>query len=311
MTTFDIPTVHDVPDEIARTVVLPEGHRDDTTLFQTYAWLRENAPLAQVHVEGYDPLYLVSKHADIMEIERQPEIFTNGGGEDKGSHNSTLLPKVGDDYFREVNGGSLRILDVLTSMDPPEHTAVRGVAADWFRPINLKKWEDRIREMALDGIDRFLKPGVNEIDFVKGFAIHYPLHVIMSLFGVPAEDEPRMMALTQDFFGASDPDDVREDVEAGGEDSSARQFAATLQDYFTYFDHVSRVGESTPRTISRRSSPTHAKLMVSTSPSRSPTAGSWRSPRPGTTRRRALCRESSRCWLTSPICSPRCRPIIR
>ncbi|MCJ0949892.1 cytochrome P450 (plasmid) [Rhodococcus erythropolis] len=238
MTTFDIPTVHDVPDEIARTVVLPEGHRDDTTLFQAYAWLRENAPLAQVHVEGYDPLYLVSKHADIMEIERQPEIFTNGGGEDKGSHNSTLLPKVGDDYFREVNGGSLRILDVLTSMDPPEHTAVRGVAADWFRPINLKKWEDRIREMALDGIDRFLKPGVNEIDFVKGFAIHYPLHVIMSLFGVPAEDEPRMMALTQDFFGASDPDDVREDVEAGGEDSSARQFAATLQDYFTYFDHV-------------------------------------------------------------------------
>ena len=69
-----------VPDHIARQVVLPEGHRDDEPLFRAYRWLRENAPLAQVQVEGYDPLWLVARHADIMEIERQPVVFPSGGG---------------------------------------------------------------------------------------------------------------------------------------------------------------------------------------------------------------------------------------
>ena len=41
-----------VPDHIARQVVLPEGHRDAEPLFAAYQWLRENAPLAKVHVEG-------------------------------------------------------------------------------------------------------------------------------------------------------------------------------------------------------------------------------------------------------------------
>src|SRR3954447_9193067 len=61
-----------VPDDIARQIVLPEGHRDEVALFKAYAWLREHNPLAKVEVEGYDPLWLVSRHAHIMEIERQP-----------------------------------------------------------------------------------------------------------------------------------------------------------------------------------------------------------------------------------------------
>jgi len=50
-----------VPDHIARQVVLPEGHREAEPLFAAYQWLRENAPLAKVDVEGYDPLWLVAK----------------------------------------------------------------------------------------------------------------------------------------------------------------------------------------------------------------------------------------------------------
>lgn len=32
-------------------------------------------------------------------------------------------------------------------------------------------------------------------DFMNDFALHYPLRVIMSLFGVPPEDEPFMLKL--------------------------------------------------------------------------------------------------------------------
>ena len=66
-----------IPDATARQIVLPEGHRDEAALFEAYRWLRENNPLGQTNVDGYDPVWLVSKHADIMEIERQNDLFTN------------------------------------------------------------------------------------------------------------------------------------------------------------------------------------------------------------------------------------------
>jgi cytochrome P450 len=225
-----------VPDQIARQIILPEGHRDEVALFEAYRWLRENMPLGQARVEGYDPIYLVSKHADIMEIERQPDLFTSGGGADKGSHNPILQNQAGDEFTKSLTGGSLRILDTVTYLDPPEHTAVKDIAAAWFRPAQLKQWEEKIRELAQHAIERFLQQGTNEIDFVKDFSIHYPLHVIMTLFGVPEEDEPRMMALTQEFFGTQDPDAIREDVEPLTPEAAAQQWAAAIQDFFAYFD---------------------------------------------------------------------------
>ncbi len=200
-----------VPKEIAEQIILPEGHRDEVALFNAYRWLRDNNPLGVGEVEGYQPIHLVSKHADIMEIERQPHIFTSGGGENKGSENPILTNIAGDEFTKSINNGSLRILETLTYLDPPEHTVIKDIAADWFRPNKLKQWEDTIRGLAQESVSK-LVAGNGRLDFVKDFAISFPLHVIMSLFGVPESDEPRMMSLTQDFFGTADPDAVREDV---------------------------------------------------------------------------------------------------
>src|SRR3546814_18968527 len=45
-----------------------------------------------------------------------------------------------------------------------------------------------------------------ECDFARDVAAHYPLRVIMDILGVPAEDEPRMLMLTQQLFGSTDPE---------------------------------------------------------------------------------------------------------
>ncbi|MGV9711003.1 cytochrome P450 [Gordonia sp. NPDC003424] len=224
-----------IPDHIAQQIVLPEGHRDDAKLFEAYRWLRENNPLGVARVDGFDPVYLVSKHADIMEIERQPDIFTSAGGENKGAYNPILANQAGDAFTKSINNGSLRILETLTYLDPPEHTVIKDIAADWFRPNNLKQWEDTIRVLARESVDRLLETDGN-IDFVKDFALQYPLHVIMSLFGVPESDEPRMMALTQEFFGTADPDAARADIEPLNPDAAAKQWVATIQDFYAYFD---------------------------------------------------------------------------
>jgi cytochrome P450 len=236
-----------VPDEIARRVVLPEGHSDDEALFEAYRWLRENAPLALSDVEGYDPLWLVVKHADIMEIERQPDVFSSGGGEDPGSHNPVLANQAGDAFTKSLTGGSVRVLETLTYLDPPEHTMVKDVANQWFRPTSLKQWSDRIRDLAREAIENQLKSGANDIEVVADFCLRYPLHVIMTLFGVPAEDEPRMMTLTQEFFGTADPDTQREDVEPLTPDAAAQQWSATIQDFYNYFDGLLNARRAEPR----------------------------------------------------------------
>jgi len=236
-----------VPQEIADQIVLPEGHRDEPALFEAYRWLRENMPLGRAQVEGFDDLWLVSKHADIMEIERQPDIFSNGGGVEKGANNPILQNQAGDGFIKSLTGGSLRIMDALPYMDPPEHTEIKDIANAWFRPGQLQKWDVQIRELAAKAIAVRLTPGPNEIDFVRDFALHYPLNVIMTLFGVPEEDEPRMMALTQEFFGNADPDVAREDIEPLSPEAAAQQWAGAMQDFFAYFDVMVEDRRANPR----------------------------------------------------------------
>jgi len=236
-----------VPAEIANQIILPEGHRDEPALWDAYRWLRNNMPLGKAYVDGYDPIWLVSTHALLMEIERQPELFTNGGGLEVGSHNPILTNQAGDAFTKSLTGGSLRVLDVLPYLDPPEHTMVKDIAAAWFRPASQQQWEEQMRKLARAAIERFLKSGVNEIDFVKNFAMYYPLHVIMTLFGLPEEDEPRMLALTQEFFGTQDPDEVRDDVEPLSPEAAAQQWAAAIQDFYAYFDTFLEDRRANPR----------------------------------------------------------------
>jgi cytochrome P450 len=62
-----------------------------------------------------------------------------------------------------------------------------------------------IRALAKQAVDHFAAlPG--KCDFVKDVAMHYPLRVVMKILGVPEEDFGRMLRLTQELFGASDPD---------------------------------------------------------------------------------------------------------
>ena len=42
-----------------------------------YTHMRKNDPVALIETEEYMPFWAVSKHSDILEVERQHEIFLN------------------------------------------------------------------------------------------------------------------------------------------------------------------------------------------------------------------------------------------
>ena len=75
----------------------------------------------------------------------------------------------------------------------------------------------------------------------------YPLHVVMTLFGVPREDEPKMLKLTQEFFGAHDPEEQRPDVQETSPEAAAQMFFSCLQDFYAYFSSFTQDRRRNPR----------------------------------------------------------------
>jgi cytochrome P450 len=225
--------------EVIATVVDPKAHADPHRLHAAFAWLRGNDPLALAELPGFDPFHLVTKHADILEISRDNTLFPYG------DFPSTLAPREAVARGREARAAGRPLLYTLVQMDEPDHLKYRALTQAWFMPQNIRKLEDRIRELAREAVARMEALGGN-CDFVDEVALHFPLHVIMQILGVPRADEPRMLKLTQELFGATDPDLRREGAEMTPE---ARQvdIQATLTDFFNYFNALTEDRRARPR----------------------------------------------------------------
>jgi cytochrome P450 len=229
-----------IPADLAETLVEPRAYADGR-IHNTYAWLRSHQPLAVAEPEGFDPFWVVTRHADILEISRQNDLFHNG------DRPTTIVGKEGDARVRQMTGGSPHLVRSLVQMDAPDHPKYRALTQAWFMPQNIRKLEDRIRAIARASVDRMAQAGRRnggECDFVTEVALHYPLHVIMEILGVPEADEPRMLMLTQELFGAADPDLGRRPADgAGGGASPVEAAMAMLQavvaDFYQYFGKIS------------------------------------------------------------------------
>jgi cytochrome P450 len=217
-------------DDAAKVLADPAAYADDARLHAALAHLRANNPVAWVDNPPYRPFWAITKHADIMAIERDNTLWIN-------EPRPLLATAEADDMAAEMlaAGGGLR---TLIHMDDPQHRAVRAVGADWFRPKAMRDLKVRVDELAKIYVDKMRDSG-GECDFVQEVAVNYPLYVILSLLGLPETDFPRMLKLTQELFGGDE-----EEYKRG---TTLEDQNAVLLDFFTYF---------TSLTASRREHPT-------------------------------------------------------
>ena len=66
-----------ITDEAARVLADPQAATDERRLHEALAHLRAHAPVSWVDVEPFAPFWAITKHADVMDIERQNDLFTN------------------------------------------------------------------------------------------------------------------------------------------------------------------------------------------------------------------------------------------
>src|SRR5712691_9821554 len=109
-----------------------------------------------------DGYWVVSKHADIMEISRSPDRF--------GSWENTAIIRHAPDSTRE----SIELQRViLLNIDPPEHTKLRGIVSRGFTPRAISNLRAALAERADRIVAAALAAGTG--DFVSDVACELPL----------------------------------------------------------------------------------------------------------------------------------------
>jgi cytochrome P450 len=211
-------------DEAAKVLCNPLAYADEPKLHAALTHLRANAPVSWVEVPKYRPFWAITKHADIMDIERNNMLFTNWP--------RPVLTTAEGDEMQAAAG-----VRTLIHLDDPQHRVVRAIGADWFRPKAMRALKIRVDELARNYVDKMMEVGP-KCDFAQEVAVNYPLYVIMSLLGIPESDFPIMLKLTQELFGSDDSEFKR--------GSTNEDQLPALLDMFQYFNGVTAARREHP-----------------------------------------------------------------
>src|SRR5260370_11870216 len=153
----------------------PTAYADEERLHAGLSYLRANARVAWVDHRPYRPFWAITKHADIMAIERANELFVN--------EPRPILQTAERDDALEAQREAGTAARTLIQMDDPLHRKVRAIGTDWFRPKAMRDLKARVDALAKRYVDRMGEVGP-ECDFVEEIAVNFPLYVIMSMLGL-------------------------------------------------------------------------------------------------------------------------------
>jgi cytochrome P450 len=219
-------------------IIATEYYGEHSHPHERFRWLRANDPLRYFTPEGYAPFWAATTHDDIVEIEKQPEIF-------QSATRTQILPdklleaaqKQSESLGRDSEEPLFRS---LVNMDPPDHKPFRQLVMPWFRPSILNRLEARLEEITRDIIDEMMGDGgEQECDFVQDVAVWGPLRLICEILGVPQEDEQLLLRLTNEIFAGEDAEMNRSKQDSSG-------LMSTIMDLITYFTEITASRRATP-----------------------------------------------------------------
>lgn len=239
MATQDTPRVDPAT---ARAVIDPASYAQWDGLLDTFDRLREESPVALVEAPDniHPPFWLVTRYDDVMRASKDNATFLNNP--------RTVVFSIteGIEFAKRMTGGSEHMVASLVTFDAPIHMKYRKLTQEWFMPKNLRGIEDGIRELAQATVQRLIDSG-GEGDFVKLVSAPYPLHVVMQILGVPEEDEPRMLMLTQQMFGGQDEDLNQSGMKNLPPEMITQIVAGAVKDFEAYFAALTEDRRANPR----------------------------------------------------------------
>lgn len=219
--------------EDAYAVIDPKSYAAWDPLLDRFDRIRAETPVARLVAQddSFAPFWLVTRYDDVMRISKDNAGFLNA------PRPTVLTNRRGEALARQISGGSPQLVNSLVAMDAPIHPKMRRLTQEWFMPKNLARIEADIRSLAHRTVDRLLAAGP-DVDFVTEVSAPYPLHVVMQILGVPEEDEPRMLFLTQQMFGGQDEDLNKSGIANLEPEQITQIVLGAVNDFERYFDQL-------------------------------------------------------------------------
>ena len=161
--------------------------RDEHLVADPYPYFEALRSQCPVRREPHHDVMMVTGYDEALEVYNDPATFSSCISV-TGPFPGFPVPLEGDDMTEliERHRDELPMSDQLPTLDPPVHTAHRGLLMRLITPKRLKENEDAMWQLADGLLDTFLAGGDGE--YVKGFAGPFTMLVIADLLGVPVED---------------------------------------------------------------------------------------------------------------------------
>jgi cytochrome P450 len=183
----------------------------------TFKQLREQRPISwqppietTLHPQENDPgFWAVVRHADIVEVSRNTDVFVSRYGV-----MFDVLPPV-----------FLQMAMSFLAMDNPQHDKVRGLVSRAFTRPQIQRIDDDVASRAhrIVAAAREKAAAGQPIDFVDDISRHLPIDMFGDMFGIPEELRPTVAHLADEIVAWSDP------VLLAGRNGAQVQLEATTQ----------------------------------------------------------------------------------
>ena len=156
----------------------------------SFAELRRTNPVHWQPVPGEAGYWAVLRHADIVQVSRQPELFS---------------ASEGGVVIEDPNTESLESMRrMLLAMDPPAHGQFRRPVAPNFRAKVIATMEPQVRDVCRSIMDDAAARG--DVEFVHDVAAGVPSRVFGRLMGLPDDDVGHLHHLAEQITSSQDPD---------------------------------------------------------------------------------------------------------
>lgn len=172
-----------------------------------FARLREERPIAFFDEPEVPPFpkgpgyYAVTRHADILHVSRNPEVFSSA----QGAVSILDMPAEMNEFY-----GS------FISMDDPRHARLRKIIAGTFTPRMLNKILDDVQRIAIETVERAKATAAErggEIDLVTEISSPFPLIVVCDMMGIPASERQMVLEMSNIILSGGDPEFIPEGLD--------------------------------------------------------------------------------------------------
>ena len=204
-------------------VISPEHYEKNGYPHPEWTYLRKHAPVYYFNRGNYDPFWAITKHADIVEVGKNPDAFI-------------IAPRIAV-FDRSVPVDVVPLRHLL-SMDGQEHRDYRAVTAKQFTPRMVQQWEAKVQRITREILDEASEKSA--CDFVQDVSAPITIAVIAEMLGVPGTDWRLLFRWTNETIAPEDP-----------EFQKGRTTEQTLQDarmeLFKYFTDLMEERRKNPK----------------------------------------------------------------